>query len=64
MVLGSIMAAIHGIALPAMIIIFGEMIDIFVNNAQITGKVDLIKDYLASVNLTTGMVIADPTIIL
>ncbi|XP_048246672.1 ATP-dependent translocase ABCB1-like isoform X4 [Haliotis rufescens] len=63
MVLGSIMAAIHGIALPAMIIIFGEMIDIFVNNAQITGKVDLIKDFLDSVNLTTGMVIADPTII-
>ncbi|XP_046555643.1 phosphatidylcholine translocator ABCB4-like [Haliotis rubra] len=64
MILGSLSAAIHGVALPGMIIIFGEMIDIFVNNAQITGKVDLIKDFLDSVNLTTAIVIEDPTILL
>ncbi|XP_067650527.1 ATP-dependent translocase ABCB1-like isoform X2 [Haliotis asinina] len=63
MVLGSLASAIHGVALPAMIIIFGEMIDIFVNNAQISNKVDLIKDFLDSVNLTAAIVIADPTIL-
>jgi len=39
MLFGVHAAALHGIALPAMMLLFGEMTDLFVNNAMnVTGE--------------------------
>ncbi|XP_076435094.1 ATP-dependent translocase ABCB1-like [Babylonia areolata] len=59
MVVGAIGAAANGAALPAMIIVFGDMIDLFVDTGVYTDFLDDIGAFLTSVNETKESMLAD-----
>ncbi|XP_076435076.1 ATP-dependent translocase ABCB1-like isoform X2 [Babylonia areolata] len=59
MIVGSICAAANGVALPAMIIVFGDMIDLFVDTGIYTEFLDEIGQFLTSVNETKESMLAD-----
>ncbi|XP_041365768.1 ATP-dependent translocase ABCB1-like isoform X2 [Gigantopelta aegis] len=52
MVIGSIFAMAHGAMLPCMIIVFGKMIDLFVDSGVLSTFLDDVSDFLVTVNLT------------
>ena len=63
MLIGSLCAAANGAALPAMIIVFGDMIDMFVGTGKIANFLALesVQQFLASVNLTIADILEDVT---
>ncbi|XP_012936337.1 ATP-dependent translocase ABCB1 isoform X2 [Aplysia californica] len=64
MFVGSICAIINGAALPGMIIIFGEMIDMFVDTgALMTFLVERIPDFMNSTGLTVQEVFKDVSVL-
>ena len=63
MIVGSVCAMANGAALPAMIIVFGDMIDMFVNTGIFTEFLDDISAFLASVNQTKEAMLADATLL-
>ncbi|RUS84570.1 hypothetical protein EGW08_007665 [Elysia chlorotica] len=64
MVLGSICAAANGTALPIMIIVFGEMIETFVDTGILDKFLDKIPAFLANVSLTEDQVFKDVNLLL
>ncbi|XP_060086046.1 ATP-dependent translocase ABCB1-like [Ylistrum balloti] len=52
MILGSLTACCHGAALPGMIIVFGDMIDLFVNSGLYSTAVDSIYAILVAMGYT------------
>lgn len=65
MIIGTLCAIIHGTAFPLMIIVFGEMIDLFVNSGLFAYAVDqmVALGILASLSLTKAQVIEDPDLL-
>ena len=65
MIVGTLCAMLHGSAFPVMIIVFGEMIDLFVSNGAYSNSVmELSVDgILAQLNLTLEAVLANPTLL-
>ena len=63
MIVGSLFAAANGVALPAMIIVFGDMIDMFVDTGIYTAFLDDISAFLASVNQTKEAMLADASLL-
>ncbi|KAK7110228.1 ATP-dependent translocase ABCB1-like isoform X2 [Littorina saxatilis] len=63
MIFGSLCAAANGAALPAMIIVFGDMIDLFVDTGIYTQFLDDISTYLASINTTKETMLADASLL-
>lgn len=65
MILGTICAMVHGTAFPLMIIVFGEMIDLFVTSGKFEYVVDQLVALgtLAKLNLTSEQVIEDPDLL-
>ena len=61
MFVGSLCAIINGAALPSMIIVFGEMIDTFVDTGKLTLFLDSIAAFLTSEGLTKEEIVADVT---
>ncbi|XP_076438755.1 ATP-dependent translocase ABCB1-like [Babylonia areolata] len=59
MVVGAISAAANGAAFPAMIIVFGDMNDLFVNTGIYTDFLDDIGAFLTSVSETKESMLAD-----
>ena len=59
MILGSFFAAANGAALPSMIIVFGDMIDMFVDTGRISNFLDDISDFLNTVPDTKDTILAD-----
>ncbi|XP_021367207.1 multidrug resistance protein 1-like isoform X1 [Mizuhopecten yessoensis] len=52
MILGTLLACCHGVALPGMIIVFGDMIDLFVNSGLYSTAVDSIIAILTAMGYT------------
>ncbi|KAJ8314248.1 LOW QUALITY PROTEIN: hypothetical protein KUTeg_008809 [Tegillarca granosa] len=63
MIIGSIAASGNGAALPCMLIVFGEMIDVFVTSASYYYILDLVPAFLKSLNTTKEAVILNPDIL-
>ncbi|WAQ94713.1 MDR1-like protein [Mya arenaria] len=65
MIIGTICALAHGTAFPLMIIVFGEMIDLFVNSGLFSGVVQQLDDLgiLANLTYTQAQVIEDPDLL-
>ncbi|XP_060590153.1 ATP-dependent translocase ABCB1-like isoform X2 [Ruditapes philippinarum] len=65
MILGTLCAMIHGTAFPLMIIVFGEMTDLFVNSGKYEYAVDQLVSLgtLAKLNFTSEQVIKDPDLL-
>jgi len=65
MIIGTLCACIHGCAFPLMIIVFGEMIDLFVNSGLFEIAVDqmISLGILASLSLSRSDVIGDPDLL-
>lgn len=65
MILGTLCALIHGTAFPLMIIVFGEMIDLFVNSGLFEYAVDqmVTLGILTSLSLSKAQVIEDPDLL-
>ena len=64
MVLGSIMAAAHGAALPLMIIVFGDMTDLFVFDGIFKNFLDTYWDCcIAKYNHTYDEIMENPELI-
>lgn len=65
MILGTLCAMIHGTAFPLMIIVFGEMTDLFVNSGKYEYVVnDLVNlGTLGKLNFTSEQVIKDPDLL-
>ena len=66
MVMGTICAMAHGAALPAMIVVFGDMTDLFVYDAMFKAFLDEYWDNIAAIpgfNYTQDEVIDDPILI-
>lgn len=65
MIMGTLCAMIHGTAFPLMIIVFGEMIDLFVNSGLFAYYVDqmVTLGILATISLTKEEVIEDPDLL-
>ncbi|XP_033762430.1 ATP-dependent translocase ABCB1-like isoform X2 [Pecten maximus] len=67
MILGSILACCHGAALPGMIIVFGDMIDLFVNSGLYSTAVDSIYAILValgySLSFTRDEAFSDPELL-
>ena len=65
MIAGTISAAIHGCAIPLMIVVFGEMIDLFVNSGEYEYQVDYMVglNILSAIGLTKSQVIEDPKLL-
>ena len=64
MIVGSICAAANGAALPSMIIVFGEMIETFVDTGILDKFLDTIPDFLANVSLTEDQIFKDVNLLL
>ncbi|KAK6172116.1 hypothetical protein SNE40_018066 [Patella caerulea] len=66
MIFGSIAAVIHGAAFPVMIIVFGDMIDLFVNSALFANFLadPAVAGFLSSINITAVDVIKDPSLLM
>ncbi|KAK3108334.1 hypothetical protein FSP39_005774 [Pinctada imbricata] len=62
-ILGILCAVGHGTALPAMIIVFGDMIDLFVDSGIYETFLNSITNYLSSASLTVAMGIENPRMI-
>jgi hypothetical protein len=60
--LGILAACINGVSLPAMIIVFGDMIDSFVGSGQSQASMDSIP--WENVSITMDEVNSDPKLIL
>ncbi|XP_053373101.1 ATP-dependent translocase ABCB1-like isoform X2 [Mercenaria mercenaria] len=65
MILGTICAMGHGSAFPLMIIVFGEMIDLFVTSGKFEYVVNQLVDLgtMAKLNFTSAQVIEDPDLL-
>lgn len=63
MIVGTVCAAANGAALPVMIIVFGEMINLFTDTGKLTEFLDSIPEFLNVSNLTTDRVTKDPSLI-
>lgn len=65
MILGTICASIHGTAFPLMIVVFGEMVDLFVNSGLFEYAVEqmVTLGILANLTLSKEDVIADPDLL-
>lgn len=64
MVIGTIAAAVAGAALPVMIIIFGDMIDTFVDTENIELLVKKLSEYITYKGLNVSQVIKDKSLLL
>ncbi|XP_059173798.1 ATP-dependent translocase ABCB1-like isoform X1 [Physella acuta] len=64
MVIGTIAAAVAGAALPVMIIVFGDMIDTFVDTGNIELLVKELKEYVQYKGLNESQVIKNPSLLL
>ncbi|GFR64849.1 multidrug resistance protein 1 [Elysia marginata] len=64
MVFGSLCAAANGAALPVMIIVFGEMIETFVDTGVLDKFLDTIPEFLANVSLTEAQIFKDVNLLL
>ncbi|GFO24716.1 multidrug resistance protein 1 [Plakobranchus ocellatus] len=64
MIVGSICAAANGASLPGMIIVFGEMIETFIDTGILADFLDTIEDFLANVTLTKDEVFKDVNLLL
>ncbi|KAK7508463.1 hypothetical protein BaRGS_00000029 [Batillaria attramentaria] len=64
MIVGSLCAAVNGAALPAMIIVFGDMIDLFVDTGKLEVFLDDISVYLGTVGLTKAAVLENVNLLL
>ena len=63
MIFGSIFAMANGAALPSMIIVFGDMIDMFVDTGIYSTFLDSISAFLASVNQTKSALLEDASLL-
>lgn len=63
MIVGLFCAAANGAALPAMIIVFGDMIDLFVNSGIFTAFLKEIEEFLVAQNISTEMLSENPKMI-
>lgn len=63
MVVGSIAASGNGAALPCMLIVFGEMIDVFVTSASYYYILDQVPAFLISLNTTKEAVVLNPDLL-
>ena len=63
MVMGSIFATAHGAMLPCLIIVFGKMIDLFVDSGVLSDFLDGVTDFLVTVNLTKVDILGDQSIL-
>ncbi|XP_052792991.1 ATP-dependent translocase ABCB1-like isoform X1 [Mya arenaria] len=65
MILGTICGCIHGAAFPVMIIVFGEMINLFVTTGSIDDIVELLKSCggLVALNVTGEDILNDPSLL-
>ncbi|XP_056007799.1 ATP-dependent translocase ABCB1-like isoform X2 [Ostrea edulis] len=64
MFLGTFCALCHGAALPCMIIVFGEMIDTFVESGKLTIWLNSLNStYLSSQGLSVESIVKDPKIL-
>ncbi|XP_033762473.1 LOW QUALITY PROTEIN: ATP-dependent translocase ABCB1-like [Pecten maximus] len=64
MILGVIGATAHGLALPCLIIIFGEMTDSFVDSGKYANILTEISAFLASIGITRDQALKAPTLLL
>ena len=64
--LGTLCAACHGAALPGMIIVFGQMIDLFVSSGRFQNVIDGIEGcgLMGTLNTTSEALLKDPSILL
>ncbi|ESO87487.1 hypothetical protein LOTGIDRAFT_145992, partial [Lottia gigantea] len=65
MIVGCLAAMIHGAAFPVMIIVFGDMIDLFVNNG-IGAFLYLpnVQAFINAFNISQNTIISDQTVLL
>ena len=63
MLLGSLFATAHGAALPAMIIVFGDMTDLFVESGLFAAFLESIRSYLPTLGLTYDQVYEYPHVL-
>lgn len=65
MILGSLCACLHGAAFPVMIIVFGEMIDLFVTNGSFGELVATLDQagVLSHLNYTSEQVMQNPELL-
>ncbi|KAK0066802.1 ATP-dependent translocase ABCB1 isoform X7 [Biomphalaria pfeifferi] len=63
MLVGTFCAAAAGVALPGMIIIFGSMVDLFVNSGSIIKLMEKLEDYMNTVNLTQEQVLQNSSLL-
>lgn len=64
MIVGLFCAAANGAALPAMIIVFGDMIDLFVNSGIADAFIKDISGFLFAQNITSEMLSENPKLLL
>ena len=65
MIVSILCAIVHGSAFPLMIIVFGNMIDLFVNSGMFAAVVVQLDDLgiLASIGYTQAQVVEDPDLL-
>ncbi|XP_052095836.1 ATP-dependent translocase ABCB1-like isoform X5 [Mytilus californianus] len=63
MIFGSIFALAHGAALPAMIIVFGDMTDLFVESGMFEQLMNDIRSYLPTLGYTYQQVFDNPLLL-
>ncbi|XP_063421437.1 ATP-dependent translocase ABCB1-like isoform X2 [Mytilus trossulus] len=63
MIFGSIFALAHGAALPAMIIVFGDMTDLFVESGMFEQLMNDIRSYLPTLGYTYDQVYDNPLLL-
>lgn len=63
MLIGSLFSLAHGSALPAMIIVFGDMTDLFVDTGKFQVLLDGLKPYLSEAGLTYDQVYDNPLLL-
>ena len=66
MLLGTLCAACHGAAFPGMIIVFGEMIDLFVGSGKFQNVINGIAGcgLLPKLNTTESALLKEPAILM
>ncbi|CAL1526271.1 unnamed protein product [Lymnaea stagnalis] len=64
MFVGTISAAVAGAALPVMMIVFGEMINLFVGSGSVIMLMEKIPAFMTFINLTQQQVIDTPLLLL
>ncbi|KAL5007420.1 hypothetical protein ScPMuIL_016226 [Solemya velum] len=63
MLFGSLSAMANGAALPLMLIVFGETIDLFINSASFDGLLEQLGPVLSMLNLTKLEVVNNPALL-